>query len=84
MYNKGRNKRKGDARKECKMPKIRVEIKVPDSKYCDNEDTTCPMCLEGNWGKYYCCLFGSDLEIDEENQWYCIRCEQCKQAEVEK
>ena len=40
------------------------------------------MCLEGNWGKYYCCLFGSDLEIDEENQWYCIRCEQCKQAEI--
>ena len=65
------------------MPKIRVEIEVPDSKYCDNEDTTCPMCLESNWDKCYCCLFGSDLEIDEKNHWYCIRCDKCKQAEVE-
>ena len=65
------------------MRKIRVEIEVPYGKYCDNEDTICPMCLEGNWGKCYCVLFGSDLEIDEENQWYCIRCNECKQAEVE-
>lgn len=28
------------------------------------------------------CIFGCrDLEIDEENQWYCIRCDKCKQAE---
>lgn len=64
------------------MPKIRVEIDVPDGKYCDNEDTICPMCLERNLSECYCCLFESDLEIDEENQWYCIRCDKCKQAEV--
>ena len=64
------------------MPKIKVEIEVPSGEYCENEDTTCPMCLEGNWGICYCCLFNVDLEIDEENSNYCIRCDKCKQAEV--
>lgn len=63
------------------MAKIKVEIEVPDGEYCDNEDTSCPMCLEGNWGKHYCMLFGNDVEIDIDNDYYYKRCEQCKQAE---
>lgn len=47
------------------MPKIKAEIEVPSDKYCENEYTTCPMCLEGNWGMCYCALFGDDLETDE-------------------
>lgn len=64
------------------MTKIKVEIEVPTGKYCESEDNVCSMCLEGNWGKYYCCLFNVDLEMDEENSHYCIRCDECKQAEV--
>lgn len=66
------------------MTKIRAEIDVIDSNYCENEDTTCPMCLVGDWGQYYCALFDNVLEIDEENHHYCKRCEKCKQAEVER
>lgn len=65
------------------MTKIRAEIDVIDSNYCENEDTTCPMCSMVNWGQYYCALFDSDLEMDEENHHYFKRCEKCKQAEVE-
>lgn len=66
------------------MPKIRAEIEVPDDKYCDTIDNVCPMCLEGNWGGWYCCLFDVDLETDSGNGYYpCIRCDKCKQAEVE-
>ena len=65
------------------MPKIKVEIKVPDGEYCEKADNTgCPLCLEGNWGKYYCALFGDDLEMDANNDYYCKRCEKCRQAEV--
>lgn len=64
------------------MTKIRAEIDVIDSNYCENEDTTCPMCLVGDWGQYYCALFDNALEMDEENHCYCKRCEKCKQAEV--
>lgn len=64
------------------MPKIKVEIEVPDDKYCENEDTTCPMCLEGNWGMCYCAIFDDNLEIDSDSGC-CIRCDKCKQAEVE-
>ena len=65
--------------------KIKVELEVPDGEYCDcnKVDPVCPMCLEGNWGICYCALFNVDLEIDEENSNYCIRCDKCKQAEVE-
>ena len=66
------------------MTKIRAEIDVIDSNYCENEDTTCPMCLVGDWGQYYCALFDNALEMDEENHHYCKRCEKCKQAEVER
>ena len=65
------------------MAKIRAEIEVLDDKYCDTIDDVCPMCLEGNWGKYYCCLFDADLEIDKENDYSYIRCDKCKQAEIE-
>lgn len=64
------------------MPKIRVELEVIDSKYCDDGYTICPMCLVGDWRRYHCAIFGNDLEIDLDNG-FCIRCEQCKQAEVE-
>ena len=64
------------------MPKIKVELEVPNSEYCDIDDTVCPMCLEGNWDKWYCCLFESDLKIDTDNGC-CIRCDECKQSEVE-
>ena len=64
------------------MAKIKVEIEVPSGEYCENEDTTCPMCLEGNWGMCYCALFRDDLETDANNSYYCKRCDKCKQAEV--
>ena len=64
------------------MPKIKVEIEVPSDKYCDTIDNVCPMLQEGNWGKYYCCLFNVDLEMNKENDYSCIRCDKCKQAEV--
>lgn len=63
------------------MPKIKVEIEVPSDKYCEYEDTVCPACLEGNWGKCYCAIFGNDLENDY-NNYSCIRCDKCKEAEV--
>lgn len=64
------------------MAKIKAEIEVLDDTYCDTEDDVCPMCLEGNWGKWYCCLFGDDLKIDLDNGC-CIRCDKCKQAEAQ-
>ena len=66
------------------MAKIRVETEVPDGEYCDcnKVDPICPMCFEGEWGEYYCTLFGDELKLDEDNHHYCIRCDKCKQAEV--
>ena len=64
------------------MAKIKVKIEVPSGGYCENEDIVCRMRLGGNRGICYCCLFNVDLEIDEENSNYCIRCDKCKQAEV--
>lgn len=60
------------------MSKIKVELEMVDSKYCG----TCKLCMEDGWGVYYCALFDTDLEIDEANNCFCKRCEQCKQAEV--
>lgn len=65
------------------MAKIKVEIEVPTGKYCESEDNVCPMCLEGDWGICYCCLFNVDLEMDKEHNHYCIRCDKCKQAEIQ-
>lgn len=66
------------------MPKIKVEVEIPNSKHCENDDAICPMCHEGDWGEYYCLLFGDELKIDDDNSYYCIRCDKCKQAEVQK
>ena len=63
------------------MPKIKVEIEVPDGKYCDSIDAVCPMCFDGEWGTFRCALFNGELEIDD-NYPRIIRCEECKQAEV--
>ena len=61
--------------------KIKVELEVPSDKYCDTEDTLCPVCMEGYWNKWFCAIFDEDLEIDSDSG-YCIRCDKCKQAEV--
>ena len=63
------------------MTKIRVEIEVPDGKYCDSIDAVCPMCFDGEWGTFRCALFNGELEIDD-NYPRIIRCDECKQAEV--
>ena len=68
------------------MAKIRAEIEVPDDKYCDTIDNVCPMLQNRILGGWYCCLFDVDLETDRDsgNGYYpCIRCDECKQAEVE-
>lgn len=64
------------------MPKIKVEIEVPSDKYCERVDNVCPMCYEREWGDFRCVLFDKDLELDEDYHHYCIRCDKCKQAEV--
>lgn len=69
------------------MAKIRAEIEVPTDKYCEREDIVCPMCYEREFGylrgDFRCVLFDEDLELDEDYHHYCIRCDKCKQAEVE-
>ena len=55
------------------MPKIRVEIEVPnDCKECDNRYNN------------KCWLFDRELTIydNDGDEWGFIRCEECKQAEV--
>ena len=65
------------------MPKIKVEIEVPDAEDCDDvDDAYCPMCKRNIWGEYHCFLFGDELETDKENDYSCKRCDKCKQAEV--
>lgn len=64
------------------MPKIKAEIEVLDGEYCESADNVCPMCLEGNWERCYCALFGDDLETDANNGYYCKRCDKCKAAEI--
>lgn len=50
------------------MPKIRVELEVPNGNYCDDvDDGYCPMCKRNMWGEYHCFLFGNELETDKEN-----------------
>lgn len=64
------------------MAKIIVKGEVPDGKYCEDGNTICPMCFEHEWGTYRCVIFDNELELDEDNHW-CIRCDKCKQAEVQ-
>lgn len=64
------------------MAKIKVGIEVPSGEHCDNRlNNICPMCIEDEWGYYYCAIFGDKLKIDKENDLCCIRCDKCKQAE---
>ena len=65
------------------MPKIKVEIEVPNSDYCDDvDDGYCPMCNRNIWGEYHCLLFDVELKTNKENDYSCKRCDKCKQAEV--
>ena len=64
------------------MAKIRVEIEVPDGEYCETKDNICPACCEDNWGRCYCAIFDDNLKTDSDVD-YCIRCDKCKQAEVQ-
>lgn len=63
------------------MGKIKIELEMPDNKYCDNVEYCCPCCYYDSYGNYRCALFDVELEIDE-NHGYCTRCDKCKQAEV--
>ena len=63
------------------MAKIKVEIEVPSGEYCENENTTCPMCFEQGFIGCCCALFKVELESDNKNHYYCKRCDKCKQAE---
>ena len=60
------------------MPKIKVELELLNDKYCETIDKICPLCFD----KYRCALFDVELENDNKNHYYCIRCDKCKQAEV--
>ena len=63
------------------MPKIKVEIEVPNDKYCKN----CIYCRRDEKG--YCYLFNKGLKV-ERTDWNwgkidILRCDECKQAEVQ-
>ena len=62
------------------MPKINVEIEVPDGEYCED-------CIY--WkrdGKSYCYLFNKELKVERFDwTWGEVniqRCDKCKQADV--
>jgi hypothetical protein len=58
------------------MPKIRVELEVPE-KYCDEPYNTCPMCVDDGVAAY-CVAFNYALE---EEDFHCKRLKACKKAE---
>lgn len=60
------------------MPKIRVELEVPDSKYCK----TCDHCRYIASDLAICTLFGYTIPLHAPDR-YPERCDKCKQAEVE-
>lgn len=62
------------------MPKIKIEIEVPNGEYCDCS-VLCPLLENGHFGQSWCPLYG-DLEVDNDNGYYLKRCDKCKQAEV--
>ena len=61
------------------MPKIRVEIDVPNVKYCK----ACEYSRYGAGDFAGCTLFAGAITLREQDGLP-ERCEQCKQAEVEK
>ena len=62
--------------RNIKMPKIKVELEVPD-EYCDKPDNVCPMCVDDGVATY-CLAFNYALEED----YHCKRLKMCKQSEV--
>lgn len=46
--------------RNVKMPKIKVELEVPD-EYCDKPDNVCPMCVDDGVATY-CLAFNYALE----------------------
>lgn len=60
------------------MAKIKVEIEVPDGKYCK----TCEYCKYVSSDLAICNLFGYTIPLHAPNR-YPERCDKCKQAEVE-
>lgn len=63
--------------RNVKMPKINVELEVPD-EYCDKPDNICPMCVDDGVASY-CVAFNYALE---EEDFHCKRLKACKKAEV--
>ena len=59
------------------MPKIKVELEVPE-EYCDEPYNTCPMCVDDGIAAY-CVAFNYALE---EEDFHCKRLKACKKAEV--
>lgn len=58
------------------MPKIKVELEVPE-EYCDKPDNVCPMCVDDGVATY-CIAFNYALE---EEDFHCKRLKACKKAE---
>ena len=58
------------------MPKIKVELEVPD-EYCDKPNNICPMCVDDGVASY-CVAFNYALE---EEDFHCKRLKACKKAE---
>lgn len=64
------------------MAKIKVELEVKTVNTVIAE-MVLVSCVWRTVGEYtIVTLFDTDLEIDEANNCFCKRCEQCKQAEV--
>lgn len=55
------------------MPKIRVEIEVPEN---------CKDCMMFYGEERYCDLFDCCITYDTDDDWGFIRCDECKKAEV--
>lgn len=62
--------------RNVKMPKIKVELEVPD-EYCDKAGNVCPMCVDDGVATY-CIAFNYALE---EEDFHCKRLKACKKAE---
>lgn len=60
------------------MPKIKIEIEVPDGKYCK----TCEYCKYVSSDLAICNLFGYTIPLHAPDR-YPERCDKCKQAEVD-
>lgn len=60
------------------MTKIRVELEVPDGKYC----TTCEYCKYIASDFAVCTLFDNAIILSDQDSLP-KRCEKCKQSEVE-